>query len=33
MELNGKMALVLGAIKGIGREIGMALANHGVNII
>jgi len=32
MALNGKVALVLGAIKGIGKEIGLALANHGVNL-
>ncbi len=32
MELNGKVALVLGAIKGIGRGIGRALAKQGVKV-
>ena len=32
MDLNGKVALVLGAIKGIGKEIGLALAAAGVNV-
>ncbi len=32
MELKGKTALVLGAIKGIGKEIGLALARKGVNV-
>lgn len=32
MELNGKVALVLGAIKGIGKEIGLALAKQGVKV-
>ncbi|MEW6076805.1 MAG: SDR family oxidoreductase [Thermodesulfobacteriota bacterium] len=32
MELTGKTALVLGAIKGIGREIGLALARRGVRL-
>lgn len=32
MELNGKVALVLGAIKGIGKEIGLMLARHGVKV-
>lgn len=32
MELKGKTALVLGAIKGIGKGIGLALANKGVNV-
>jgi 3-oxoacyl-[acyl-carrier protein] reductase len=32
MELAGKTALVLGAIKGIGREIGLALARRGVRL-
>jgi len=32
MELNGKVALVLGAIKGIGKEIGLSLATHGVKV-
>ena len=33
MELNGKVALVLGAIKGIGRGIGLALAQQGVKVV
>jgi len=32
MELHGKVALVLGAIKGIGRGIGLALAEQGVKV-
>jgi 3-oxoacyl-[acyl-carrier protein] reductase len=32
MKLNGKVALVLGAIKGIGRGIGLALAQRGVKV-
>ncbi len=32
MELSGKTALVLGAVKGIGREIGLALAARGVRL-
>lgn len=32
MELNGKVALVLGAIKGIGKGIGLALAKQGVTV-
>ena len=32
MELNGKAALVLGAIKGIGKGIGLALARAGVKV-
>jgi len=32
MELNGKVALVLGAIKGIGKGIGLALASQGVRV-
>ena len=32
MELNGKVALVLGAIKGIGKGIGLALAQEGVRL-
>jgi 3-oxoacyl-[acyl-carrier protein] reductase len=32
MEINNKTALVLGAIKGIGKGIGLALAREGVNV-
>ncbi|NVL90442.1 MAG: SDR family oxidoreductase [Desulfobacterales bacterium] len=32
MELSGKVALVLGAIKGIGKGIGLALAGEGVKV-
>ncbi|MEE4265258.1 MAG: SDR family oxidoreductase [Desulfobacteraceae bacterium] len=32
MELEGKVALVLGAIKGIGKQIGLALAQQGVKV-
>jgi 3-oxoacyl-[acyl-carrier protein] reductase len=32
MELNGKVALVLGAIKGIGKGIGLALAREDVKV-
>ena len=32
MQLEGKTALVLGAIKGIGRGIGLALAGEGVKV-
>ena len=32
MVLDGKVALVLGAIKGIGKGIGLALAAQGVNV-
>jgi len=32
MELEGKVALVLGAVKGIGKGIGLALANEGVKV-
>jgi len=32
MELNGKSALVLGAIKGIGKGIGLALAKEGAKV-
>jgi 3-oxoacyl-[acyl-carrier protein] reductase len=32
MDLHGKVALVLGAIKGIGKGIGLALAEHGVKV-
>ena len=33
MELNGKVALVLGAIKGIGKGIALALADAGVKVV
>ena len=33
MDLNGKVALVLGAIKGIGKGIALALANAGVKVV
>ena len=33
MEINGKTALVLGAAKGIGKAIGMALAEAGATVI
>lgn len=33
MELENKTALVLGAIKGIGKGIGLALAEKGVNVV
>jgi 3-oxoacyl-[acyl-carrier protein] reductase len=33
MQLYGKVALVLGAIKGIGKGIGLALANQGVTVV
>jgi 3-oxoacyl-[acyl-carrier protein] reductase len=32
MKLNGKVALVLGAIKGIGKGIALSLANAGVKV-
>ena len=32
MDLKGKTALVLGAIKGIGKGIGLALARKGANV-
>ncbi len=32
MELNGKVALVLGAVKGIGKGIALALAEAGVKV-
>jgi NAD(P)-dependent dehydrogenase (short-subunit alcohol dehydrogenase family) len=33
MELNGKIALVLGSAKGIGKAIGFALAAEGATVI
>ncbi len=33
MDLQGKTALVLGAVKGIGKGIGLDLARQGVNLI
>ncbi|MDH3454804.1 MAG: SDR family NAD(P)-dependent oxidoreductase, partial [Desulfuromonadales bacterium] len=33
MKINGKTALVLGAAKGIGKAIGMALAEAGATVI
>ncbi len=32
MELKGKVAIVLGAVKGIGKGIGLALAKEGVKV-
>ena len=32
MELDGKVALVLGAVKGIGKGVGLALAAQGVKV-
>ncbi|CAN2041646.1 SDR family oxidoreductase [Candidatus Magnetomoraceae bacterium gMMP-15] len=32
MNLKNKVALVLGAVKGIGKGLGLALANEGVNL-
>jgi len=33
MEIQGKVALVLGAVKGIGKGIGLALADQGANLV
>ncbi|MFW5906221.1 MAG: SDR family NAD(P)-dependent oxidoreductase, partial [Desulfobia sp.] len=33
MKIEGKTALVLGGIKGIGKEIGLALARQGAQVI
>jgi len=33
MEIQGKVALVLGAVKGIGKGIGLALGNQGATLI
>lgn len=33
MKIEGKTALVLGGVKGIGKEIGLALARQGVQVI
>ncbi|MFA5905860.1 MAG: SDR family oxidoreductase [Desulfobacula sp.] len=33
MQVKGKIALVLGAVKGIGKEIGLALAAEGVKLV
>jgi 3-oxoacyl-[acyl-carrier protein] reductase len=33
MPLKGKIALVLGAVKGIGKEIGLALAKEGATLV
>jgi 3-oxoacyl-[acyl-carrier protein] reductase len=32
MDLDGKVALVLGAIRGLGKGIGLSLARHGVKV-
>ncbi len=33
MEIQGRVGLVLGAVKGIGKGIGLALADQGVNLV
>lgn len=33
MQIKGKIALVLGAVKGIGKEIGLALAAEGARLV
>ena len=33
MQIKGKIALVLGAVKGIGKEVGLALAAEGARLI
>lgn len=33
MAIKGKVALVLGAVKGIGKQIGLALAREGVRLV
>jgi 3-oxoacyl-[acyl-carrier protein] reductase len=33
MQVKGKIALVLGAVKGIGKEIGLALAGEGAKLV
>jgi len=33
MQIKGKIALVLGAVKGIGKEIGLALARKGARLV
>lgn len=33
MEIKGKVALVLGAVKGIGRAVGLALAREGARLV
>ncbi|MCK5312439.1 MAG: SDR family NAD(P)-dependent oxidoreductase, partial [Desulfobacteraceae bacterium] len=33
MKTDGKIALILGAVKGIGKGIGLALAKEGVRLV